>query len=159
MAYILEYWLSLKVLYCKMRFICVSPPCVYTFGKWLDHLRSLIFTIIQLDNTVIEAYCNEFGWAPTAGVLAHLKWELVHAIYRLVLGNEHFQEAYRSGIDLECADTVVRRFILQYFSHSCDYVEKWVRLVHTSQLITFHMIKNCERPLLMSTKATIISKT
>ena len=33
-----------------------------------------------------------------------------------------------------------------------------VKVAHTSKLITFYIIKNCKKPLLMSTKATIISK-
>ena len=73
---------------------------------------------------VIEAYRKEFGRGPTAAVLAHLKRELIHAIYRLILGTEQFRKAYETGIDLECADSVIRHFLLRYFAHSCDYVEK-----------------------------------
>ena len=64
---------------------------------------------------VIEAYQKEFGWAPTAGVLAHLKRELVHAIYRLICGMEQFCEAYKSGIDLD--DKTAGRPSLEIFQN------------------------------------------
>ena len=39
---------------------------------------------------------------------------------------EQFHKAYESGIDLECADSVIRPFLLWYFAHSLKSKHSWL---------------------------------
>ncbi|CUA68632.1 Patatin-like phospholipase domain-containing protein 7 [Rhizoctonia solani] len=59
----------------------------------------------------------------TPSLLAHLKRELFHACWRILLDDE-FLEAYRHGIPLRCADGVERRLYPRIFTYSADYPEK-----------------------------------
>ena len=56
-------------------------------------------------------------------VRTHLKRELMHALWDLLLDDE-FMQAYREGIELLCNDNVVRNFFLWFFIYGADYPEK-----------------------------------
>ncbi|KEP45340.1 hypothetical protein V565_285640 [Rhizoctonia solani 123E] len=58
----------------------------------------------------------------TPSLLAHLKRELFHACWRILLDDE-FLEAYRHGIPLRCADGIERRLYPRIFTYSADYPE------------------------------------
>ena len=60
--------------------------------------------------------------APT---LTHLKRELIHAIYELLL-DEEFMHAYEHGIVVKCADGITRRIFPRFFTYAADYPEKYV---------------------------------
>ena len=64
-----------------------------------------------------------FGEAASATTVTHLKRELFHAIWELLLDQE-FLHAYEHGIILKCADGVVRRIFPRIFTYSADYPEK-----------------------------------
>jgi hypothetical protein len=55
--------------------------------------------------------------------LTHLKRELMHAIWTLIL-DDKFMDAYEHGIVIECFDGVSRRFYPRFFTYSADYPEK-----------------------------------
>jgi hypothetical protein len=56
-------------------------------------------------------------------MLTHLKRELIHAIWALIL-DDKFLEAYEHGIVIECLDGISRRFYPRFFTYSADYPEK-----------------------------------
>jgi hypothetical protein len=56
--------------------------------------------------------------------LKHLKRELMHAIWELLLDPE-FMHAYEHGIVIECADGILRRLFPRFFTYSADYPEKY----------------------------------
>ena len=64
-----------------------------------------------------------FGDAASATTITHLKRELMHAIWELLLDPE-FMHAYEHGIVLQCADGITRRIFPRFFTYSADYPEK-----------------------------------
>jgi len=55
------------------------------------------------------------------------EWDLVHAIYMLLLDDE-FLGAYENGILIRrCSDGITRRVFPKFFVYSVDYPEKCVR--------------------------------
>jgi hypothetical protein len=55
--------------------------------------------------------------------MTHLKRELIHAIYELLL-DEEFMHAYEHGIVVKCADGIMRRIFPRFFTYAADYPEK-----------------------------------
>ena len=53
-----------------------------------------------------DEYMAIFGHAASAPTMTHLKHELMHAIWELLLDNK-FIEAYEHGIVVKCADSVI----------------------------------------------------
>jgi len=70
--------------------------------------------VFQLPDNIQEAFNQAFGKAASAETLTHLKRELIHAIWALLL-NEKFMHAYEHGIIVECADGVLRRLYPRFF--------------------------------------------
>ncbi|KAG2062206.1 hypothetical protein BDR06DRAFT_978637 [Suillus hirtellus] len=69
----------------------------YTQGKptaWVCHHLAYIPT---LPKNIQEIYMDIFGKATTADVHTHLKWELMHTIWSLILDGK-FMEAYEHGL-------------------------------------------------------------
>ncbi|KIK32452.1 hypothetical protein CY34DRAFT_45100, partial [Suillus luteus UH-Slu-Lm8-n1] len=56
-------------------------------------------------------------------VHTHLKRELMHAIWNLILDGK-FMEAYEHGLVILCADGITRQVFPRFFSYSADYPEK-----------------------------------
>jgi hypothetical protein len=79
--------------------------------------------VLQLPDNIQEAYKDVFSKAPSAETLTHLKRELIHAIWELLL-DEKFMHAYEHGIVVECADLILRRLYPRLFTYSADYPEK-----------------------------------
>ena len=63
------------------------------------------------------------GVAASAATITHLKRELMHTIWLLLLDSE-FMYAYEHGIVIVCADGVTQRVFPQFFTYSADYPEK-----------------------------------
>ena len=63
------------------------------------------------------------GVSASAATLTHLRRELMHAIWDLIL-DEEFVHAYEHGVIIDCADGVVRRLFPQIFTYAADYPEK-----------------------------------
>ncbi|KAF9539268.1 hypothetical protein CPC08DRAFT_651222 [Agrocybe pediades] len=61
--------------------------------------------------------------AASADTITHLKRDLMHAVWDLLLDAE-FMEAYQNGIVITCADGVTRRIFPRIFTYSADYPEK-----------------------------------
>lgn len=67
---------------------------------------------------------KHFGVSATAEVITHLKRDLIHAVYLLLLDDD-FIDAYENGILLQCSDGVTRRIFPRFFVYSADYPEKY----------------------------------
>ncbi|KIL64222.1 hypothetical protein M378DRAFT_78641, partial [Amanita muscaria Koide BX008] len=81
----------------------------------------------------IQDFCEErFGKPATSHVLTHLRRELVHEVWKILL-DEEFTKAYTDGFDVEFADGKVRRVFPRIFTYSADYPEK-VLLASIKQL-------------------------
>jgi hypothetical protein len=68
---------------------------------------------------------NITGKAPPAALKAHMRRELFHALWHLMLDDE-FRHAYAHGILIRFADGVERLVFPRLFSYSADYPEKYV---------------------------------
>ncbi len=45
-------------------------------------------------------------------------------VWEHLLEDEEFKHAYKHGIVIECADGILRRLFLRFFTYSADYPEK-----------------------------------
>ncbi len=79
----------------------------------------------QLPETLQDEYMAIFGEAASAPTMTHLRRELMHAVWDLLLDVE-FMHAYEHGIVLKCADGVTRRIYPRFFTYAADYPEKCV---------------------------------
>lgn len=82
----------------------------------------------QLDDGIQDAYQEIYGKPAPPEVLTHLRRELMHAIWLLLLDDE-FMDAYVNGIMIEFPDGVLRRVFPRFFIYSADYPEKYVSLL------------------------------
>jgi hypothetical protein len=90
----------------------------------------------QLPANIQDTYIEIFGESPTEGIFTHLKRELVHAVWQLLLDGD-FMSAYEHGIVIKCADGITRRVFPRFVTYSADYQEKYVDLqFSTSCLFT-----------------------
>ena len=85
----------------------------------------LVYCKLTLDNAIQDFYQKEFGKAATPEVLTHLRCELMHAIWRLLLDDE-FMDAYENGIVILFPDGIYRHVFPRFFIYSADYPEKYV---------------------------------
>ncbi|KDR69150.1 hypothetical protein GALMADRAFT_230924 [Galerina marginata CBS 339.88] len=79
--------------------------------------------IPKLPDSFHDFYTNLTGGGPSQDTLTHLRRELIHAIWKLLLDDE-FMHAYEHGIVIMCPDGVLRRFYPRIFTYSADYPEK-----------------------------------
>ncbi|KAF9493424.1 hypothetical protein BDN71DRAFT_1483520 [Pleurotus eryngii] len=79
--------------------------------------------IPSLPDDLADQYCKQFRVPLSSLILTHLKHELMHAVWVILLSAE-FIEAYIYSIVLECYDGVKRRIFPHIFTYSADYPEK-----------------------------------
>lgn len=93
--------------------------------KFVAPESRLIFLCLfsQLDDAIQDFYVKEFGKPATAEVLTHLRRELMHAVWRLILDDE-FKEACVKGIDIPFLDGTIRRIFIRFYIYVADYPEK-----------------------------------
>ncbi|KAK7042827.1 GLOBIN domain-containing protein [Favolaschia claudopus] len=77
----------------------------------------------SLPDSLKDFYREKFGVAVSADVWAHLKRELMHGIWDLLLCPE-FIHAYVNGIVIKCYDGVERLVFPRFFTYGADYPEK-----------------------------------
>lgn len=65
------------------------------------------------------------GLSASAATITHLKRELIHQIWLLLLDCA-FMFAYEHGIIIKCIDGITRRIFPRFFTYSADYPEKYV---------------------------------
>ncbi|KAF8596782.1 hypothetical protein BDV93DRAFT_562963 [Ceratobasidium sp. AG-I] len=63
------------------------------------------------------------GKPPTDALLTHLRWELMHEIWKSLLDNE-FVDVWKNGMVVKCADGITRRVFPRIMTYSADYPEK-----------------------------------
>ncbi|KAI0054412.1 hypothetical protein BV25DRAFT_1817100 [Artomyces pyxidatus] len=95
----------------------------YDRGKPSNFAAHHLAYLPSLPDTIQDAYRAIFGKSATAAVLTHLKRDLIHEIWELLL-DEDFMHAYVHGIVILCADGITRRIFPRFFTYSADYPEK-----------------------------------
>ena len=81
----------------------------------------------QLPDDFNNLYRTLVGEAPSAELLTHCRWELMHPIWCALL-DEQFIDACEHGVVIECPDGISRCFYFRLFTYSADYPEKCVHL-------------------------------
>ena len=79
----------------------------------------------SLPDDIQDAYMTIYQRAPSSATLTHLKRELIHAVYELIL-NSKLVDAYKEGLVITCYDGIQRRLFPRLLTYSGDYPEKQV---------------------------------
>ena len=104
-----------------------------------------------------------FKKVPSAAMLTHLRHELAHAIWHLMLDDD-LMRTYIDGEAIKLFDEVMRALFPRFLFYSADYPEKWVHILtslihaHISFRILISCIKflaKCMCPQCLSVKSTI----
>nr|GAT47145.1 predicted protein [Mycena chlorophos] len=77
----------------------------------------------QLPDTIRDTYREHYGCEMPDEVFRHLKRDLMHQIWELLLSDD-FMEAYDNGIKIRCWDGLVRLVFPRFFIYGADYPEK-----------------------------------
>ncbi|KAH7877053.1 uncharacterized protein C8R40DRAFT_1168980 [Lentinula edodes] len=94
----------------------------------------------SLPKTVEDEYTKQFGHAPSDEMKTHLKRELEHEVWKLLL-TVAFLHAYVHGVVVEGPDGILRRLYPRFFTYSADYPEK-ILLASIKNLGT-HLCPRC----------------
>ena len=84
---------------------------------------------------VFDDFLKAKNVSNTSQLKAHCRRELFHAVWRILLSDPDFMDAYKHGIVLECTDGVKRCFYPRIFIYSADYPEKYNVFVMTDGII------------------------
>ena len=106
---------------------CGASSGVLSLCKQTHCLSCNPLIVLQLPDSIKDFYRNLFGATPSADVLAHLKRELMHRIWDMLLTPE-FIHAYVHGIVIKCYDGIERRIFPRFFTYGADYPEKFIFL-------------------------------
>ncbi|TFY58685.1 hypothetical protein EVJ58_g6273 [Rhodofomes roseus] len=72
----------------------------------------------------LQTFIRQHGGGENmAAILTHCRRELMHGVWRLILGDK-FRDAYTHGVVVKCGDGILRRIYPRFFSYSADYPEK-----------------------------------
>lgn len=74
-----------------------------------------------------DVYRMTFGTTASDEVLSFLRRELWQDIWTKLLLTDGLKEAYENGILVKCADGIMRRLYIRFFTYSADYKEKYER--------------------------------
>ncbi|KAF7327131.1 hypothetical protein MKEN_00289800 [Mycena kentingensis (nom. inval.)] len=100
-----------------------------------------------LPDDLDETFRDYYGHNINADIKAHLKRELFHAVWALIIDDE-FVEAYIHGFPEECWDKILRRFFPRIPAYSMDYMEKILAA-------TIKFLARCPCPRCLVLKANI----
>jgi hypothetical protein len=108
----------------QTNFDSLSSSRIFTEGALFVYfiINSLLNSLSQLPDTV-QDFLQSFDHGALDPLLAHLRREVFHEAWRLLLDDE-FVHAYEHGIVLHCADGIRRRVYPRIFTYSADYPEK-----------------------------------
>ncbi|KAF9032624.1 hypothetical protein BJ165DRAFT_1535025 [Panaeolus papilionaceus] len=106
-------------------------PIYLFFGNQSKYVRTLPSThsahhlayIPKLPEDIQTWYLKTFGVYATKETLSHLRRELFHAVWLLLLDDD-LREAYLNGMDVVFWDKVERRVFPRFFIYAMDYLEK-----------------------------------
>ncbi|TRM67223.1 hypothetical protein BD626DRAFT_627628 [Schizophyllum amplum] len=95
----------------------------YTRGKPTSYAQHHIAYIPSIPDDFDDWYLHHYNKKAPDYIKTHMKRELMQAVWRLLL-DDGVVESYEHGSIMHCADEIVRRAFLRFFSYSTDYVEK-----------------------------------
>ncbi|KAJ3558432.1 hypothetical protein NM688_g934 [Phlebia brevispora] len=95
----------------------------YERARPTAHAAHHIAYFPKLPDSIQEEIRRLHGKPATAALLTHLRRDLWHAGWEIIL-DDKFMVAYHHGIIVDCADGVRRRIYPRIFLYSADYPEK-----------------------------------
>ncbi|GBE88316.1 hypothetical protein SCP_1301310 [Sparassis crispa] len=95
----------------------------YECGKPSAKACHHVAYIPKLPDNIQDFIREHNGKEATAQMLAHCRHKLMHAIWKLLLG-DHFEEACCHEIVVRCGNGIIRRLYPHFFTYSADYPEK-----------------------------------
>ncbi|KAL6303260.1 hypothetical protein BKA93DRAFT_735257 [Sparassis latifolia] len=119
----------------------------YERGKPSSRACHHVAYIPKLPDNIQDFIRKQFGKEGSKPLLTHCRRELMHAIWKLILG-DRFEDACRHGIVVMCGDGILRRLYLRLFTYSADYPEKVL-------LATVRDMGGCPCPRCLVPKAKI----
>ncbi|KAJ7060769.1 hypothetical protein C8F01DRAFT_1290667 [Mycena amicta] len=116
------------------------------------HCRSsaLQLYFASLPDDISDSYRTHYGCDMPDAVYTHLKRELFHKIWELLLDGD-FMDAYENGIKIKCFDGIVRLVFPRFFVYGADYPEKVL-------LACIRSLGGCPCPRCFVEKALIAEK-
>ncbi|KAF7322138.1 hypothetical protein MKEN_00737900 [Mycena kentingensis (nom. inval.)] len=114
-------------------------------GKPSVHAAHHFVYFPTLPDDLDEIFLKHYGHNINADIKAHLKRELFHAVWELILDDE-FVEAFHHGFPEDCWDKIRRRFFPRFSIYSTDYMEKIL-----AATIKFLARRPCPRCLVLKT--------
>ena len=100
---------------------------------------------MKLGDEIHDFYKEKFGKVPSAAMLTHLRRELTHAIWRLILDDD-LMRAYTDGEPIKLFD-IIQALFPRFLFYSADYPEKLAQAL--SNLFQAHF---CFRTLISCIK-------
>ncbi|TFK28669.1 hypothetical protein FA15DRAFT_584096, partial [Coprinopsis marcescibilis] len=95
----------------------------YNRGKPTNHAAHHLAYIPTLLQNLQDRYQEAYGVPASAKVVTHLKRELFHGAWRVLLDDD-FLKAHKHGIVVKCGDGKTCRLFPRFFFYSADYPEK-----------------------------------
>jgi len=92
----------------------------------------------QVPDLIGDTYKNIFGKALSALILTHLKWELIHTIWELLM-DEEFMHVYEHGIIIRCADGIIWCVFPRFFTYGADYPEKYILITSVKSIFDIYV--------------------
>jgi hypothetical protein len=83
---------------------------------------------LQIPESFKKWFHDRYAKTPSAPVHAHLKREIMQAVWLLLL-DEDLMRAYIHGLEITCGDGVKRLIFPRFFVYSADYPEKYIPLL------------------------------
>jgi Plavaka transposase len=114
---LLKYWCAKPSSFATHHLAYLPSVCICESGP------SYTYDIIQLPDTVQDAYTKVFGKSASVGTLTFLKCDLMQSIWMLLLDND-FIHTYTHGLETKCVNGIVRQIYPRLFTYSADYPEK-----------------------------------
>jgi hypothetical protein len=105
---------------------CTCHHIAYIPSVSLFQITQIIYPYLlqnQIPDNFQDLYFGIFEDASLSEVHTHYKWELMQAMWKLLL-DEDFMHAYEHGIVICCGDGITHQIFPHFFSYSADYPEK-----------------------------------
>jgi hypothetical protein len=103
--------------------IAYVPSVSSIFSCLLNDVILTYSCVCKIPKDFQEKYFKAHGKQATAETIAFCKREIMHAIWHVLLSGP-FEDAYKNGIVVTCADNVRRRIFPRILHYSADYPEK-----------------------------------
>ncbi|KAJ7467308.1 hypothetical protein B0H11DRAFT_1732841, partial [Mycena galericulata] len=101
-----------------------DPPTTFSAHHFAYYSKVFVLLYFLSPDDIQDVYRKTFGTTASDVVLSFLRRELWQEIWTKLLLTDGLKEAYENGILVKCADGIMRRLYIRFFTYSADYKEK-----------------------------------